>query len=387
MRYVILVVILCSIAAGCMNGSLPAVTADFSVEDDESRLWQRSEEEQKILNSSGLLYRDEALECYLNQIARRLQPPEILTRIPFKVMVIKSPYLNAFAFPNGVVYVHTGILARMDNEAQLATLLGHEMTHCTHRHALKTLRRLKEKSTFPGTAQEAEAGSGGDADLLTLLGPTGSMAAVAGYAQDLETEADTVGLALMSKAGYDPTEALKLFSHLKSELEEGKVKEPFFFGTHPRLQKRIENYKNLLNSGLSEKRSWIKNRETFRSRVCPVILDNAFLDLKAGRFSHAQKGAERYLKVEPAAPRAYFLLGEICRQRGGEGSPERAKAYYEKALSLDASYADVHKAIGVIYYKKGEMALAKRAFETCMALAPHAPDKAYIQRYLEHCYQ
>ena len=54
-----------------------------------------------------------------------------------KIVVIKDPYLNAFAFPNGVIYIHTGMLARMDNEAQLAALLAHEMSHCIHRHTLR----------------------------------------------------------------------------------------------------------------------------------------------------------------------------------------------------------------------------------------------------------
>jgi peptidoglycan/xylan/chitin deacetylase (PgdA/CDA1 family) len=53
-----------------------------------------------------------------------------------------------FAFPNGVIYIHTGILARMDNEAQLATLLAHEMTHATHRHLVKQFRDIKIKQLF-----------------------------------------------------------------------------------------------------------------------------------------------------------------------------------------------------------------------------------------------
>jgi predicted Zn-dependent protease len=139
MRYILLILMLCFAVACSTPANLPLATDNSGV-DDEKRLWQRSEDEQEVLTQSGLIYRDDQLDDYLNQVARKLQPPEILEHIPFRIMVIKSPYLNAFAFPNGVIYIHTGILARMDNEAQLAALLGHEMTHCTHRHALKTLR-------------------------------------------------------------------------------------------------------------------------------------------------------------------------------------------------------------------------------------------------------
>ena len=106
----------------------------FIFEEDEKRLWNRSEEEERSIAKSGMLYQDRELEAYLNGVASKLQPPEAYERIPFRILVLKNPYCNAFALPNGYIYVHTGILARMDNEAQLATLLAHEMTHATHRH-------------------------------------------------------------------------------------------------------------------------------------------------------------------------------------------------------------------------------------------------------------
>ncbi len=387
MRFIALILTLCFMAAGCLTTTLPPVTEDFRPGDDEKRLWERSKEEQKVLNESGLLYRDRELEDYLNQIAKKLQPPEIWAHIPFRIMVIKNPYLNAFAFPNGVIYVHTGILARMDNEAQLAILLAHEMTHCTHRHALKAFRDLKRRTAFLAAVQETQVGADEDVDLVTLLGSTGSIAAVTGYSQDLETEADMVGFGLLLSAGYDPHEAPKLFEHLKKELEEEKIKEPFFFGTHPRLRKRIENYKNLLNTHYQGKKAGIKNTNIFLAKLHEVILENAFLDLKAGRFSTAQRGAEKYLTIKPNDQRAYYLLGEISRQRGKKDDTKRAKAYYEKAISIEPSYPDPHKAIGLIYYKDGEKTLANRSFESYLSLSPQAPDRAYIQGYLKQCNQ
>jgi predicted Zn-dependent protease len=385
MRHFLLLFILCSLTAGCLTASLPPVTEDFRLEDDEKRLWQRSKEEQTALNNSGLVYRDNELEDYLNEIAGKLQPPEILRRIPFRIMIIKNPYLNAFAFPNGVIYVHTGILARMDNEAQLATLLAHEMTHSTHRHALRVFRNRKNKATHLATARENQSGSDGAFDLLALLGSTGCMAAVTGYCREFETEADTVGFRLVVKAGYDPMEAPKLFEHLIKELAEEKIREPFFFGTHPKLRDRIDNYRNFLNARHHGKKSGVKNTEVFLAKVHKAILDNAFLDLKAGRFYTAQRGAEKYLTIEPNDPRAYYLLGEISRQRKKGNDSDRAKAYYTKALSIEPSYPDPFRAIGLLYYKEGKKTLAKVSFESYLSLSPYAPDKAYINQYLAQC--
>ena len=386
MKYVILILMLCFVAACSTPANLPLATDNSGV-DDEKRLWQRSEDEQKVLTRSGLIYRDDQLDDYLNQVARKLQPPEILEHIPFRIMVIKSPYLNAFAFPNGVIYIHTGILARMDNEAQLAALLGHEMTHCTHRHALKTLRHFKGKSDFLAGVQGSLIQFSGIGKLVNQLGSLGSKAAVSGYRRDLETEADLVGLQLMAKAGYDPNEALRLFEHLKRELEEENMQEPFFFGCHPRLQERVENCKNFLKTRYQKEETGIKNTGVFLTKLHKVILDNAWLDLKAGRFHSAQRGAEKYLKIEPNDAGVYYLLGEVFRQRAKAGEMHKAKAYYEKAISLDPFYPEPHKAIGLIYYKDGEKTLAKKSFGQCLSLSPHRADKAYIVGYLKKCNQ
>ncbi len=386
MRYILLILMLCFAAACSTPANLPLATDNSGV-DDEKRLWQRSEDEQKVLTRSGLIYRDDQLDDYLNQVARKLQPPEILEHIPFRIMVIKSPYLNAFAFPNGVIYIHTGILARMDNEAQLAALLGHEMTHCTHRHALKTLRHFKGKSDFLAGVQGSLIQFSGIGKLVNQLGSLGSKAAVSGYRRDLETEADLVGLQLMAKAGYDPNEALRLFEHLKRELEEENMQEPFFFGCHPRLQERVENCEKFLKTRSQKEETGIKNTGVFLTKLHKVILDNAWLDLKAGRFHSAQRGAEKYLKIEPNDAGVYYLLGEVFRQRAKADDMHKAKAYYEKAISLDPFYPEPHKAIGLIYYKDGEKTLAKKSFGQCLSLSPHRADKAYIVGYLKKCNQ
>jgi len=383
MRSIGWILFFCLISVGCATTSLPPVTQDFKFEEDEKRLWLRSQEEQKVIDRSGILHRDEELEAYLNVIAKKLQPPEVFTHIPFKILVIKNHFLNAFAYPNGAVYIHTGILATMDNEAQLATLLAHEMTHATHRHLVKQFRDIKNKTAFLSTVVVTTGGLGGGiGDLTALLGTIGTLGAVSGYSRELETEADLEGFKLMANAGYDPEEAPKLFIHLKKEAEEERKKEPFFFGTHPRLQERVENYENLLKTKYKDKYGGIKNSEIFLEKIHKAILDNSRLDLKAGRFKIAQRGVEKYLKTQSEVAEAYCLLGDICRQRGEKGDIEKSKEHYQKAISINPSYPDSYKGIGLIHYKQGEKALAKKAFELYLSHSPQALDRAYIEEYI-----
>lgn len=334
------------------------------------------------MDRSGLLYEDEALERYVNEVARKLEPPEIYAVIPFKVKVIKNPYLNAFALPNGAVYIHTGILARMDNEAQLATLLAHEMTHATNRHSVISFRGIKNKAAVVAGLQGTIGTVPLVGDMVTSLGALGATSSVYGHSRELESEADTTGLKLMVQAGYDPREAPKLFLHMKKELEDENIKEPFFFGTHPRLEERVDNFESLLKK-LYGGKTGILNREQFLKKTKKMILDNAQLDLKAGRFSVAQRGIEKYLTLKPKDAHAYYLLGEVSRQRGEKGDLEKAKEQYQKAANLDSSYSDPNKGIGMIYLKQGNQSLAAKYFRTYLSLAPNAPDRGYIEEYIK----
>jgi predicted Zn-dependent protease len=372
----------CIILGGCATASLAPVSKDTVLEDDEKRLWKRASEEQHDIDRSGLLYEDEALERYVNEVARKLEPPEIYAVIPFKVKVIKNPYLNAFALPNGAVYIHTGILARMDNEAQLATLLAHEMTHATNRHSVISFRGIKNKAAVVAGLQGTIGTVPLVGDMVTSLGALGATSSVYGHSRELESEADTTGLKMMVQAGYDPREAPKLFLHMKKELEDENLKEPFFFGTHPRLEERVDNFEFLLKK-LYGGKTGILNREEFLKETKKMILDNAQLDLKAGRFSVAQRGIQKYLTLKPKDAHAYYLLGEVNRQRGEKGDLEKAKEQYQKAASLDSSYSDPNKGIGMIYLKQGNQRIAAKYFRTYLSLAPNAPDRGYIEEYIK----
>jgi predicted Zn-dependent protease len=132
------------LAAACATRQVPPIGADgkpFKPEADERALWAQAEKEEAALLKKAKVYDDPLLEEYLANIGDRLTPDEVRAAgAPFKYGVIRDPTLNAFAMPNGRVYVHTGLLSRLDNESQLAMILGHEMTHVTHRHALSFQR-------------------------------------------------------------------------------------------------------------------------------------------------------------------------------------------------------------------------------------------------------
>jgi predicted Zn-dependent protease len=385
MKYFIIILSVCLLAAACATPPVVSLGEALQAGKDEKMLWRQADEEQRVIDNSGWLYRDTDIEIYLNEVAAKLKAYTDSPDISFKIKIINDPNLNAFAFPNGVIYVHTGVLARMENEAQLAALLAHEMTHCTHRHSLRALKSRRGPAENTSAAQQSSEKAAMFRDLARILGVNGSMAAVTGFTREFEAEADRVGLDLITKAGYDPRQALNLFELLRQEIENEGIQEPFFFGTHPSVQQRIKNADRWLANEYSGQNAGLVNADRFRSRLDKLVLDNARLDLRIGRFHIARRNVEMYLQRNQDDAAAHYLLGEIFRQRGRQNDTRTAIIHYRQAIALDPSFSAPHKAMGLMHYKEGERRLAQKFFESCLLLSPDAPDKAYIQGYLKRC--
>ena len=275
----------------------------IELEGDERLLWMQSDAlERWLVEKSDLLYDDPKLEAYLTDIAKELLGQILGTTEPnIRVHVLRSPELNAYALPNGALFLHTGILARMDNEAQLAVLIGHELAHFTHRHQhaqMHAERRRMLFGTIFGSLLGAALGGGEYAQLGAQLGGQSgqifAMASVTGYSRNREREADEIGLKAAASLGYDPREGIALFEHLRDEIEAYDLHEKYFFSTHPRIVERIESFNELMTSG--ELKTAIEPRvgaDAFSMQIVDLLLDNAELDLAAGREESAHVAIDR----------------------------------------------------------------------------------------------
>ncbi len=375
----------------CASTNLPAIGSgkSFQLEEDEKQAWRDSERIEHLYEKSGFLFKDQELEDYLNALAERLIDLAVLdTGIKPRIKVVQNPFLNAFALPNGVIYIHTGMLARIENEAQLATVLGHELTHFTHRHTVKEMRSAQNKVAFARTLQVLiivpAIALGGQAlgELTGRPGELWALSSVRGYSRELETEADDEGLRAMIRAGYDPKEAPRVFQHLQQELDERKIKEPFFFGTHPALQDRIENYSRLISkeyAAQTKETERLKDSEEFQIRTERLLLDNAVLDLRIGRARTAWTAIEKHLKRKPNSAQANFLLGEVYRQ---EADITRAITAYQESVRLDPAYAEPHRELGLIYRAQSRRKEARTELEKYLAMDPGAVDGPIIKGYI-----
>ena len=351
---------------------------------EEQGLWQRVAEEQSAVDRSGFVLEEPALEAYLQEIVARLAAVDGLAADDFSVKLLRDPTLNAFAYANGRLYIHTGLLARMLNEAQLAAVLAHEMTHATHKHTLRSQRSLKTKSGILQAISLSAPVAGNYSPLVDLLGAYGTAAAVSGYSKGLESEADEVGWQRMRKCGYDTGEAPVVFRVLMADLSEHARNEPFFFGTRPKLVDREKNFERL-NAADKGHTGGDKGEERFAKATLRVLLINGELEMRAGRHDAARDQLWRYRAADPSSVRVRWLLGENERIAGAKGDPAEARKLLEEALAMDETFAPAHRSLGILLYRTGDLAAAAPHLRRFLELDRTAHDRAYIEAYLETC--
>jgi len=316
------------------------------------------------------------------------------------VIVLSDPTLNAFAMPNGRIYVHTGLLAGLDNEAQLAMILGHEMTHVVNRDAVRLARDAASPPALL-TAPTVGAGDAIDAAVLSptagvLLGgrlPLAATAAITGYDRDVEREADAGAMASLVRAGYDVREARKVYEPLARETKARGGIEMFALGNPRFLAERVEDAERLLQTryaSVAPAPRIAAATEEFGLRMRPVTRENARLDIQAGRFALAAAQLDRVLTRAPRDAIAQLYYGDLYRlqsQRSRDATERadqerKALERYERAAALDPSYADPFRQLGFLYFQQKDTTRARAAFEKYLALKPGASDTERIREYL-----
>ncbi len=180
---------------------------------------------------------DAAVNRYVRCVADAISA-EVRGGQAWEVTVFRDDTANAFALPGGKIGVHTGLLEVARNQDQLATVIGHEVAHVLANHsnervstAYATQTGLQIVEALGGSASPMQR------QLLGLLGAGAQVGIVLPYGRAQESEADLLGLDLMAKAGFDPSESVELWVNMSKA---GGPQPPEFLSTHPANQTRID---------------------------------------------------------------------------------------------------------------------------------------------------
>jgi len=329
----------------------------------ERRVWNEADSNDTAIERSGQVYDQPRTTAYVQGVMDRLYPE---FRGKIKVRLFDSTDLNAFAMFNGSVYVNLGMLARIENEAQLAALLGHEATHFIEKHGFQKRVSSKNAAAFGSTGIP-----------FSSLAATSS---ISGFSRDLEREADVKGYERMVKAGYDPREAHKVFQHLADEVQALKITAPYFFSSHPQLTERIEEFKKLT---ANYKGGGRLDAEAYNNVMAPVRLEVLRKDIGQDRYASVILVMEdgKKNRLYPAA--GFYYLGEAYSRRDEKNDTNKALEAYKTAEKQAPKFAPTYMRLGIHYMKAGNKAVARRYFTQYLSLVPKdAPDRGYVQQYM-----
>lgn len=193
-----------------------------------------AEMNRQILSESKLL--DDSLwQDYINEIGQRIVAVCDRKDIEYHFAVIESEQINAFALPGGYLYFYTGLLRLMDNEAQLASVVSHEVSHVVARHGMKRL----QSALIAQIGYEIVLGGSKNSDFVNIASGIGLTLVFSGYSRSAEKEADRFGIYYMRQSGYDPKGAIGMFEHLAAAGERNPNAFEKLVASHPQTKERI----------------------------------------------------------------------------------------------------------------------------------------------------
>lgn len=294
-----------ALLSGC--STIPATgksgfTGFMSVE-QERQIGAR--EHPKVIEAHGGVYNGE-LGAYVAEIGGRLAVQSEYPASSFRFTLLNSPAVNAFALPGGYVYVTRGILALANDEAELAGVIGHEITHVTARHSAQRYSSAMSAG-FLGLAVGVLTGNGDAARLFSQ----GSSLYLLDFSREQEFESDKIGIRYMQRAGYDPFAMGDFHSnmegqsavHAKVSGRSYDANRVDYFSTHPRTSSRVKRAHNLASETGVTPGLLPRKRDTYLSKIDGMIYgdhpDQGFV--RGRRFSHPN------LRFEFKAPEGYSL--------------------------------------------------------------------------------
>lgn len=383
----------------------------------------------------ALVYGDEATNAYLQRVGESLLPRDLnLEHVLWKFRALRDPVPDAFALPNGSVYVNTGLISLLDNESQLAAILAHEITHVVRRHSYLQNRSIRKKfltmNIISAIAAWNPAGGavGAAIGIIAAVSPFILLSTIYGYSRDLEKEADLKGVDLMMSVEYPPEEMVKALKLLSNDIEGEQLK--LFYNDHPQLQDRISYVSTYLGTKAAKTTAASelkREKNAYLTRIETLAHHDIQLEISAARFRTAVHLSQRLTDFEPDSSENVFWLAESYRTLGPR-SPElnekeltnsakkdaakkrarrtpeeeesdllatdagqqnwktnqaKAEELYLKSLQLSNPTPVAHRGLGMLYEKIGRGKEAIGEYQKYLELVPDALDRERIQRHIE----
>lgn len=359
----------------------------------EAGLWLQLDKNEEKSKTAGNRILDEELNTYLTEIVCKMSGPYCND---VRVYTQRIPLFNATMAPNGMMTLYTGFLLRAQNEAHLASVIGHEIGHYIRRHSIQRLDDIVAKNDFGFVFGIFAAGIGapGATDLVRLA----MLSSQFSFSRDNEREADLIGINLLHLRGYDTREAANIWNLLLREQdpdadpEDASTSTPFA-STHPSPGERVQSL-TAISDKLQGPGKWgVTNEERFDKIVGPWKFRFLQDEVRLRNWKSSLELLNILEEYGHNKAQIAFFQGEIYRNRDNEADEDaedeedriadidRALSAYEKCLSFPDAPVEAYRAAGLIYHKKSIHEKSRAVLTRYLQLRPNAKDRKLI-RYM-----
>ncbi len=311
---------------------------------------------------------DQRLNDYVggvgDDIARVSHRPDM----PYSFRAVNANHINAYAFPGGSIALTRGMLLEMENESQMAGLLGHEVTHVTARHTARRMTQHTLTGLIVAGAGAVLAERAGDdrAALAMGLGGIATGVLLATYSRGDEREADEVGMEYMVEAGHNPRGMVGLMEVLREQSPGKRSMLEQVFASHPMSDERYETARQRLARQYADRRDLPEGRERYMDHtarlrdLAPAIRlqQQAEEALRRQQYDEAETRLKESVDQAPEDYTGLVLLGKtlMMQERHGE-----ARKWLERAMEVYPEEAQAHHLAGVasLHEDKPQTALTR----------------------------
>jgi len=373
-----------SLAAGCAVNPVTGRQQLMLVsEDQEIRIDKENSPHQFSVDYGAI--QDSRLNAYISQVGGKLAARSHRPQMPYSFRGVNAVYVNAYAFPGGSIAATRGILLALENEAELAALLGHELGHVNARHtAAQMSTGMLGNAFLAGATAYIGQRKPLVGDLTEKLGMLGAGLLLASYSRDNEREADALGMEYMVRAGYNPQGMIGLMAILQSLSRHQPNVIELMFSTHPMSDERYRDaeerarttYRSASGLPLSKERYL---DETARLRA----MKDAIKALQDGEEAMGKKEYEtartlfqKALKQTPADYAGLVMMAKC--QLAMENYPE-ASRYAELARQAYPQEAQSYHLQGIAKILQKQYDAAYQSFAASERLLPGNPNTAFFK--------
>lgn len=323
---------------------------------------------------------DRALSAYVNQVGQRIAAESDLA-LDYEFVVLNNGVPNAWALPGGKIAVNRGLLLELNNEAELAAVLGHEVVHAAAGHGAQAMTRGTLLQGAMVLSAVAAARSNGYADYIVGASALGAQLITQSYGREAERESDHYGIEYMVSAGYDPRAAVTL-QEVFVRLSEGGGNSSWLdglFASHPPSTERVMNNQALVDElwptlagrdlELGEARYQQAIAGLKESKPAYDLMAEAEMAIREDDLETAWDKLDDAIRLFPDEPRFHGLQADILvYQRRYRAAIDK----YDATIAMDAGYFDYYLGRGVAHSRLNQTAAARTDLQRSSALLPTA---------------